>query len=91
MSEYTPKQTPKNARKKVYRWQVTGKNLETMLNLVYPYIVIKKREIEIMLAMRKTYKGRGHGFKISPEVLDLRKQYAAELASLHCRNYNNKK
>jgi hypothetical protein len=91
MGSYTPKQTPKNSRKKVYRWQVTGKNLETVLNLIYPYVVIKKREIEVMLAMRKTYNARGFCSKVDSEMLALRKQYTAELASLHCRNYNNKK
>ena len=89
--EYTPKQTPKNSRKKVYRWAATGKNLEVILRLAYPYVVIKKREIEVMLAMRKTFKGRGLVNKLSPETIALRKKYSDELKSLHCRNYKNKK
>jgi len=91
-SEYTPKQTPKNSRKKVYRWQITGENLETILNLVYPYVVIKKREIEVMFKMRKTYNlVKGGSQKVPEEITKLRQKYTKELSSLHCRNYNNHK
>jgi len=88
-SSYTPKQTPKNSRKKVYRWQITGENLETLLKLVYPYIVIKKQEIEIMLAMRKTFTKSSK--VISPEIIELRKKYTTQIKKIHCRNYNNSK
>jgi hypothetical protein len=88
---YTPKQTPLNSRKKVYRWQITGENLETMLNLILPYLIIKQQEAEIMLKMRKTFNGATGGVPLGSAIIDLRKQYCLELKTLHCRAYNNHK
>lgn len=86
---YTPKQTPVNSRKKVYRWQITGKNLDIFIALIDPYIVIKKREIELLKLYRKTSQKNVGGGGLPQETIDLRKKYAAELHKIHCRGSRN--
>jgi len=83
--EYTPKQTPKNSRKKVYRWQITGTNIDVFLSLIKPYILIKRREVELLELNRKTF-SKNPGFRgVTPENVSLRKKYANELQKIHCR------
>lgn len=92
-TEYTPKQTPKNARKHVWRWQVTGEDITYILKLIHPFSTIKIDEIEIMLEMRATYvnrseKGHQGSKRIPPDVLALREDCHVRLAALHNRNYS---
>lgn len=93
---YTAKQTPQNSRKEVYRWIVSGNLLTHLCHLLLPYLIIKKRQCEIMIEMRKTFEKTGmqKGFQgiqpIDQETLILRKKYFDEMRSLHCRNYSNK-
>lgn len=90
--EYTPKQTPKNSRKKVFSWTASGERLTHICELIYPYSTIKKREIEIMLAMRTTYEAvntkKGvQGTRALPDaVLVFRKKCFDELRGLHNRS-----
>lgn len=92
---YTPNQTPKNSRRKVYSWNVWSKSLEEICQAIFPYIVIKKRELEIMIAIRKTFipkiPTKTFGQPKTPEdILALRRSLYLELKSLHNRNYHNK-
>lgn len=94
--EYTPKQMAKNCRSQVYFWQCTGARLTHLCELILPFVIIKKKEIEIMLKMRSTYIGVAHKGKQgiqrnSPELLQLRQEYMDDLRALHIRNYANKK
>jgi hypothetical protein len=96
MNLYTAKQTPKNSRKAVYRWIASGELLTHLCHLLLPYIVIKKRQCEIMIKMRETFewtkvtKGK-YGVQPVPEdILKLRKSFFDEMRSLHCRNYTSK-
>lgn len=95
-SKYTQKQTPKNSRRDVYKWIVSGDLLTHLCLLLLPYVIIKKRQCEIMIEMRKTFektricKGKQGVQPIDTEVLQLRKKYFDEMRSLHCRNYSNK-
>lgn len=89
-SEYTPKQTPANSRKKVYRWQITGKNLEVFLSLIEDYVVVKKEEIRIMLKIRSTFGKSYGGKKVSSEINKQRRDCAKRLKEIHCRGYVKK-
>lgn len=94
--EYTPSQMSKNGRRQVYFWQVTGERLTHLCELIYPFILIKKDELEIMLKMRATYNGvtkKGkQGIQAHPkELLDLRQIYLDQLRKLHIRNHTYKK
>jgi hypothetical protein len=95
-NKYTFKQTPANSRRPVFRWIASGELLTELCHLLLPYLVIKKRQCEIMILMRKTFdrpqasKGKQGIQPPSAEVLELRQQYFDEMRSLHCRNYANK-
>lgn len=93
---YTFKQTPKNSRRTVYRWIVAGELLTHLCHLLLPYLIIKKRQCQIMIEMRKTFEGTGiirgqFGSRFVDEtILITRKKLFEEMRSLHCRNYENK-
>jgi hypothetical protein len=95
-NKYTQKQLPKNSRRDVYRWIVSGELLTHLCHLLLPYLVIKKRQCEIMINMRKTFersgahKGMQGTQPLDIQVLEERKKYFDEMRSLHCRNYANK-
>jgi hypothetical protein len=94
VNQYTAKQTPTNSRKPVFRWIASGELLTHLCNLLLPYLIIKKRQCEIMIEMRKTFtgtgavKGKSGCQPVTEEILKLRKAYFDEMRSLHCRNYN---
>ena len=96
MNLYTPKQTPKNSRKPVYRWIASGELLTHLCHLLLPFVVIKKRQCEIMIKMRETFektkvkKGKYGANQVSAEILELRKSFFNDMRSLHCRNYSSK-
>jgi hypothetical protein len=92
---YTPKQTPKNSRKPVFRWIASGDRVTHMCEIMMPYLVIKVRQAQIMLKMRETFNHTGikKGMQglpsVSNDILEIRKQLETEMRSLHCRNYHN--
>lgn len=92
-TKYTHKQTPKNSRKPVYRWIASGDRLTHLCEVMFPYLVIKRREAEILLEMRKTFekyspkKGQRSRMKLLPEDLEIRQKLFDELKSIHTRAY----
>lgn len=98
VTQYTEKQTPINSRKEVWRWTASGDRVTHICELIYPYLICKRRQCEIMLKMRATYTGNGKGLSHkgksgvqphSKELLDHRQTLMNEMRSLHCRNYSN--
>ena len=90
--EYTPSQMSKNGRKQVYFWQCSGSRVTHLCELILPFCIIKKKEIEIMLKMRATFNGVAKKGKQgiqthSKELLDIRQALMNELRQLHCRNH----
>lgn len=92
---YTRNQTPKNSLKRVFKWQCTGDLLLHICELTYPFIIIKKRQMEIVVEMiksskRKFYAIGQRGPRVLPEVSELRFKLVSELRSLHARkgSYN---
>ena len=90
---YTRKQMAANSRKQVYRWMATGILVDHIVKLIYPYIITKKRQCEIMLKMRETYKetgmrkGKPSNERVPEHIMKLREELYREMRSLHCRNY----
>lgn len=87
---YTAKQHAKNCRLQVFRWIANGDRLTHLCELILPYVTIKRRQVEIMLQMRDTYKpmtkAGQQGFRgLSDEILSLRQSLFLEIRSLHCR------
>lgn len=93
---YTAKQTPKNSRRAVYRWMASGERVTHLCELILPYLIVKKRQCEIMLQMRETFKHTGikKGQQslpiVSQEILEIRRKLLFEIQNLHIRNYHNK-
>lgn len=94
VNKYTPKQTPKNSRKPVFRWIVSGELLTHLCIRILPFLVIKIEQCKIMLEIRETFKGTGatkgkSGCQpVNPEIIEKRKHCFEKMRSLHCRNYN---
>ena len=94
--KYTPKQMSRNGRKQVFRWQCSSDRLTHICEICLPYLIIKKRQAEILLEMRKTYhdaqniKGMRGVQNLPKEILDLRQSLFLELRALHNRTYSYK-
>lgn len=93
---YTAKQTPHNSRRTSYRWIATGERVTHLCELLLPYVIVKKPQIEIMIKMRATFKPisgvkRGvQGIQIlDADILATRQSYFEQMQALHCRNYKN--
>jgi hypothetical protein len=90
---YTPKQMAKNSRKQVFRWCATSNRMLHICEIIFPYLVIKKRQAEIMIEIRKTFndlhniKGRQHVQNLPVGILELRQQFMNELKLLHTRTH----
>lgn len=91
--KYTPKQMSKNARKEVYRWCATSNRMLHICQIILPYLVIKKRQSEIMIEIRSTFneeqniKGRQHTQNLPKGTLEKRQQLMNELQFLHTRTH----
>ena len=91
--QYTPNQMAKNCRKQVYAWQATSNRLLHICEIILPYLVIKKKQAEIMIAMRNTFndehniKGRQQVQNLPKGTLELRQQLMDELKLLHTRTH----
>lgn len=91
--QYTPSQMAKNCRKQVYAWQATSNRLAHICEEILPYLVIKRRQCEIMIEIRSTFcdlqniKGRARVQNLPKGILELRQQLMDELRSLHSRTH----
>jgi hypothetical protein len=91
-SKYTPNQMAKNCRRQVYKWYAQSNRMLHICEEILPYLVIKKRQCEIMIEIRKTYndlhniKGRQRVQNLPKEVLELRQSLMDELRNLHIRH-----
>lgn len=77
-----------NTRKKIegrklcYRWHVFGDDLEKALNLLFPYLDLKKPQAELVLEYRKTV--HSTGYLINDQILEFRKSLW-----LKCKHLNS--
>lgn len=96
-SEYTPKQRAINCKGPVHSWKCTGDRLTHICELILPYLVIKRDQAEILLAMRRTYfcseyqPGKQGIQRISDDLIQRRLELMDQLKRLHCRNHTFKK
>lgn len=87
---YTSAQMAANCRRQVYRWQCGGDRLYHICESILPYVVIKTRQVEIVMEFLKTSKTRvysigNRGPKIPDEVYQRRAELCVELKSYHIR------
>lgn len=86
ISKYQPKS---NISRMVYTWNVTGERLLDICHQVFPYLVIKKQQCEIMIKFRNTYIQKMGSNKINPELLDIRAQCLIDIRKINSRFHNN--
>jgi hypothetical protein len=91
-SIYTEAQTPKNSTLKPYSWKASGERLTHICEVLLPFAIIKKDQLQIMLEFRKTFqdqhepkKGQQGIQAMSPELIDYRHSLMSKLRALHCR------
>lgn len=70
--------------RKVYTWHISSRPMEQFLRLIYPYLVIKKEQADLIFKYRATFdKSRECRKGVPPKILKLREQYCVELVNLH--------
>lgn len=91
----TAEKNCKNSRRDVWTWQATSNRLLHICQIILPYLIIKKRQSEIMIEIRNTFsdqhniKGRQHVQNLPKGVLEHRQQLMDELRSLHIRGVSH--
>jgi hypothetical protein len=96
ISKRTPKQHPKNARKQAFIWTASGERVTHLCELILPYLIIKKRQCEIMLKMRATFtknhceKGKQGIQRHGTELWIIRQSLMDEMRGLHIRTHSYK-
>lgn len=96
-SVYTEAQTPKNSTLKPYVWKVSGERLTHLCELILPYAIIKKEQLQVMLEFRSTFqdqhepkKGQQGIQAMSQELIDYRHTLLLKLRNLHSRKGHHK-
>jgi len=72
----------------VYNWQATGPMLDYILPQVKPFLIIKKKQCDVMMRYRLTSKNIGSRL-LSPEVNEQRIKLLEELRNLNSRFHNH--
>lgn len=78
---YSRKPKNENWRTK-YEWMLENKQLGAVLPLLRPYIVIKREQLEVAIAFRKTVRF-GRGYRIPNDVLAFRDECHQRMCSLN--------
>ena len=71
--------------REVFSWVATGDRLLDVCEQILPYLVIKKRQCEIMIKFRKSYTEQLGSHKLSQESLDIRQACFEEVRKLNSR------
>ena len=78
---YTSKQA---FTRPVYNWQATGVMLDYLLPKIYPYLIIKPRQCDVMIRYRLTSKNIGSK-RLPPEITERRLELLNEMRNLNSR------
>jgi hypothetical protein len=74
----------KEGHRKVYTWHVSSRPMRQFLQEVYPYLLIKRDQADLIFKFRATFdKSRECRKGVPPEVLKMREQYCVEMVNLH--------
>lgn len=72
----------------VYNWQATGPMLDYILPLARPYLIIKKKQCDVMIRYRLTSKNIGNK-RLPDEINQQRLELLSELRNLNSRFHNH--
>ena len=80
-----------NVNRSCYSSQISGATLDALLPKIYPYLIIKRRQCEIMMRMRSTFVAhrRLQKKKIVQETHDIRYQCYLDIRSINSRFRNH--
>ena len=65
-----------------YTWYTTRKIMDILLPLIHPFLIIKKKHVEIMIEFRHSFLKK-QNCKISPEVLSFRDECMFKIRHLN--------
>jgi hypothetical protein len=68
----------------IYNWQATGPMMDYLLPLIKPYLIIKKKQCDVMIRYRLTSKNIGSK-RLPPEINEQRLLLLSELRNLNSR------
>ena len=68
----------------IYNWQASGEMLDYVCPLVYPYLIIKQKQCDVMIEIRKTYKNIGSK-RLANDIIDKRTELMAQMRKLNSR------
>ena len=72
----------------IHRWDCSGLMLDYICPLILPYLIIKKRQCETIMEIRKTYANIGSK-RLSEEVVKLREDLLVTMRNLNSRFHNH--
>ena len=72
----------------VYNWQATGPMLDYLLPVVKPYLIIKRKQCDVMIRYRLTSKNIGSK-RLPPEINEQRLELLSELRNLNSRFHDH--
>lgn len=76
----TDKRKDKKHQKIYYQLTLKCRMAEKFLRTIYPFVILKKKQIEIALKFRKTKrKHRGRGCPLPKEIIEKRENFRLEL------------
>lgn len=84
---------PRNAtgRKPVYQWRLAAKKGESLLRMIYPYLMIRKSQADIAFRFRKTISrsmyNRGRNKDLYEIAMKKREELMQELQQIKKKNY----
>lgn len=66
----------------VYKWYADSNRATEFLKMIYPYLVMKKEQVDVVMELRTTF---GHGFhrEVPKAILDFRKACYEKLRYIH--------
>jgi len=74
----------------IYEWVIQGHRLVDICSQLLPYLVLKKRQAELIIEFRKTYeiqKGFGAHTPLSPEIIAQREDIRVEMTRLNAKGF----
>lgn len=73
----------------IYEWEVQGFRLVDILTQIQPYLVLKRRQSEVLLAFRATYIGRSFGAHkpLCPKIIAQREEHLLEIRKLNAKGF----
>lgn len=74
----------------IYEWVVQGHRLVDICTQLLPYLVLKKRQAELIIEFRKTYevqRGFGSNTPLSPDIIATREDIRVEMSRLNAKGF----